>query len=98
MGNDRFILTKLSREYEVIYLNKLITCVQLGGDSNNWKNLSKVLDYVNQSLKVDKMLNIKNNLYYVFYLYVVSIIKLIVFKFFGRKKFYKYFYKKYLKK
>ena len=98
MGNDRFILTKLSREYEVIYLNELITCVQLGGDSNNWKNLSKVLDYVNQSLKVDKMLDIKNNLYYVFYLYTVSIIKLIIFKLFGRKYFYKFFYKKYLKK
>tara|TARA_B100001769_G_C22007757_1_gene541564 strand:- start:7 stop:873 length:867 start_codon:yes stop_codon:yes gene_type:complete len=97
MGNDRLILTQLSRKYEVIFINELITCVQLGGDSNNWKNLRKVFDYNHQHLAVDNMLGINNSLRKIMYLYITTIIKFFIFKCFGRKTFYKFFYKKYLK-
>tara|TARA_B100001057_G_scaffold500626_1_gene616730 strand:+ start:1962 stop:2882 length:921 start_codon:yes stop_codon:yes gene_type:complete len=97
IANDKLVLTKLSKIYKVKYIPLIVSLVQLGGESNDWKSLKKVFDTNRQHFLVNKKLEKFSSLKEIVYLYASSIIKFFVFRYLGKLTFYKLFYRKFLK-
>ena len=98
IGNDALVLGKIAQNYETVFIDEVITKVELGGDSNNWKSLLRVYDYNYQTFIVNKELGRKTSYIALIYQNIRSSIQYFVFKYLGRKYFYKFFYRKYIKK
>ena len=98
IGNDALILGSIAQKYNALFMDIIISKVELGGDSNNWKSLKRVYDYNNQTFIVNKKLGREMGIFQLIYQHVRGTIQYVIFNYFGRKVFYKIFYRKFTKK